>query len=88
MQFLDYLDLKQQNITEFLAESGWADGLTSDQIEVLRVKVWRHAHAKRRPSPEDIDRYDEATKGAVRLEDWHELALRSRDPPEPAVASG
>lgn len=79
MQLLEYLKLKEQTVSDFADEVG------------MRVDtVWRHAHGKRRPGPEDIDRYDEATQGAVRLQDWHELAKRAeqKDDDPPVAATG
>lgn len=94
MQLLDYLELKTQSVTDFAAEVHARLGgrpKDEDGLRAAITRVWRHAHGKRRPGPEDITIYDELTKGAVTAQDWVDLALKPRDPPDaaaPAAATG
>lgn len=92
MQLLDYLADTGKTITDFASESGWFDDLDEQGRNTLITRIWRHANGKRRPSPEDIDRYEVATKKAVTATDWQELARRAAneeaEPPRRAAAAG
>ena len=88
MQLLDYLALKSQTITEFASEVEERLGHATDpdSISAAVTRIWRHAHGKRHPGPEDQALYEELTKGAVTPRDWIELALKLRDqPPDDAA---
>lgn len=89
MQLTDYLDWKCLEVREFAVIVGERLGLGTPEsiradetkLNAITVKVWRHANAKRRPGPEDIEIYAELTEGAVTAQDWVTLALRPKQPP-------
>jgi hypothetical protein len=81
MQLLDYLALKNQNISQF-----------ADEVGLTVSRVWRHANGKTRPDAVSIRLYEEHTKGAVTANDWVELELGQASQPDddrdPVAATG
>jgi hypothetical protein len=64
MQLSEYLRATNTTYTKMAAAIG------AGSVAV----VWRHATGDRHPTPDFIERYEKATLGAVKAQDWQELA--------------